>query len=57
MSVFVGLVLSLGSSGIVNQMMSGFTLTYSRALRVGDFVAVGNVEGAVTQSARCRPRS
>ena len=38
MSVFVGLVVSLGSSGIVNQVMSGFTLTYSRALRVGDFV-------------------
>ena len=48
MSVFVGLVLSLGSSGIVNQMMSGFTLTYSRALRVGDFVTVGDVEGVVT---------
>jgi small-conductance mechanosensitive channel len=48
-SVFVGLVISLGSSGIVNQVMSGFTLTYSRALRVGDFVAVGDVEGTVTQ--------
>ena len=49
MSVFVGLVVSLGSSGIVNQVMSGFTLTYSRALRVGDFVAVGDIEGTVTQ--------
>ena len=49
MSVFVGLVVSLGSSGIVNQVMSGFTLTYSRALRAGDFVAVGDVEGTVTQ--------
>ena len=49
MSVFIGLVVSLGSSGIVNQVMSGFTLTYSRALRVGDFVAVGDVEGTVTQ--------
>ena len=49
MSVFVGLVVSLGSSGLVNQIMSGFTLTYSRALRAGDFVAVGDVEGTVTQ--------
>ena len=32
-SVFVGLIVSLGSSGIVTQMMSGITLTYSRALR------------------------
>ena len=49
MSVFVGLVVSLGSSGIVNQLMSGFTLTYSRATRVGDYVAVGDLEGTVTE--------
>ncbi len=48
-SVFIGLMISLGSSGIVNQLMSGFTLTYSRALRVGDFVRIGDVEGTVTQ--------
>ena len=47
-SVFVGLVISLGSSGIVNQMMSGLTLTYSRAVRRGDFVRIGDVEGTVT---------
>ena len=47
-SVFVGLMISLGSSGIVNQLMSGLTITFSRALRVGDYVRIGNVEGAVT---------
>jgi small-conductance mechanosensitive channel len=47
-SVFVGLMISLGSSGIVNQMMSGLTLTYSRALRLGDFVRIGDREGTVT---------
>jgi small-conductance mechanosensitive channel len=47
-SVFVGLMISLGSSGVVNQIMSGLTLTYSRALRVGDFVRIGDVEGTVT---------
>jgi small-conductance mechanosensitive channel len=47
-SVFIGLMISLGSSGIVNQVMSGFTLTYSRALRPGDFVRIGDVEGTVT---------
>ncbi len=47
-SVFVGLMISLGSSGIINQVMSGFTLTYARALRVGDFVRIGEVEGTVT---------
>ena len=48
-SVFVGLMVSLGATGLVNQVMSGFTLTYSRALRLGDFVEVGDVAGTVTQ--------
>ncbi len=47
-SVFVGLVISLGSTGIMNQIMSGLTITYSRALHLGDFVKVGDVEGTVT---------
>jgi small-conductance mechanosensitive channel len=47
-SVFVGLMVSLGSSGVVTQVMSGLTLTYSRALRAGDYVRVGDVEGTVT---------
>jgi small-conductance mechanosensitive channel len=46
-SVFIGLMISIGSSGIVNQMMSGLTITYSRALRLGDFVRIGDVEGTV----------
>ena len=46
-SVFIGLVVSLGSSGLVNQVMSSFMITYSRSLRLGDFVRVGEVEGTV----------
>jgi small-conductance mechanosensitive channel len=46
-SFFVGLIISLGSSGLVNQAMSGLTMRYSRALRVGDFVRIGEVEGTV----------
>jgi small-conductance mechanosensitive channel len=46
-SVFLGLMLTLGSSGLVNQIMSGFMVTYSRALRVGDYVRIGDVEGTV----------
>jgi small-conductance mechanosensitive channel len=49
-SVFVGLMISLGSSGIINQMMSGLTLTYARALRVGDYVRIGEIEGTVMHS-------
>jgi small-conductance mechanosensitive channel len=48
LSVVVALMVSLGSSGIVNQMMSGFMVTYSRALRVGDYVKIGDVEGTIT---------
>lgn len=47
-SVFVGLIVSLGSSGIVGQMMSGLTITYSRAVRLGDYVRIGDIEGIVT---------
>jgi len=47
-SVFLGLMLTIGSSGLVNQIMSGYMLIYSRALRRGDFVRIGDVEGTVT---------
>jgi small-conductance mechanosensitive channel len=46
-SVFIGVIVSLGSSGIMNQIMSGLTITYSRALGVGDFVKIGEIEGTV----------
>jgi small-conductance mechanosensitive channel len=48
-SVFIGLIISLGSSGVMNQLMSGMMVTYSRAVRVGDFVRIGDVEGTVVQ--------
>jgi small-conductance mechanosensitive channel len=46
--VLVGLMVTLGSSGLVTQIMSSFMITYSRAVRVGDFVKIGDVEGTVT---------
>jgi len=48
-SVLVGLMLSLGSAGLVNQVMSGFVVIYSRALRPGEFVSVGDDMGRVTE--------
>jgi small-conductance mechanosensitive channel len=47
-SVFIGLVVSIGSSGIVNQLMSGFMLTYSDAIAPGEYVRLGDIEGTVT---------
>jgi small-conductance mechanosensitive channel len=46
-SVFVGIIISLGSTGVMNQLMSGMMVTYSRAVRVGDFVRIGDIEGTV----------
>ena len=45
--VFVGLMLSIGASGIVNQAVSGLMLMYTRSLRPGEFVKVGETEGKV----------
>ncbi|MGE0331037.1 MAG: mechanosensitive ion channel family protein [Ramlibacter sp.] len=52
-SVLLGAMVTLGSSGVVNQLMSGLVLVYSRALRLGDHVVVGRdgdaVEGVVQE--------
>ncbi len=48
-SVFVGVMLSLGSTGLVNQAMSGLVLMYARAFGPGDYVRVGETEGTVTE--------
>ncbi|HXJ78956.1 MAG TPA: mechanosensitive ion channel domain-containing protein [Candidatus Methylomirabilis sp.] len=47
LSVLVGVMVSLGASGVVSQAAGGFILTYSRALRDGEWVRIGDVEGAV----------
>jgi small-conductance mechanosensitive channel len=49
LSVMFGFMLTLGSAGIVTQLMSGLVLIYSRALKVGDFVSVGEVTGVVKE--------
>src|SRR5262249_20519476 len=38
-----------GSSGLMNQIMGSFTITYSRALRPNDYVKIGDVEGTIIQ--------
>ncbi|WP_153146095.1 mechanosensitive ion channel family protein [Dechloromonas sp. H13] len=49
LSVMFGFMLTLGSAGIVTQLMSGLVLIYSRALKVGDFVSIGEVTGVVKE--------
>ena len=48
-SVFVGLMVSLGSAGLINQVMSGLVVAYSRALKAGEYVKVGETEGTVSE--------
>jgi small-conductance mechanosensitive channel len=48
-SVFLGLIVTLGSSGIVGHMMSGLVVVYSRALQKGDYIRVGDIEGIVSE--------
>ncbi len=48
-SVFTGLLLTLGSAGLVGQAMSGLVLMYARSFRVGQFVQVGDLQGTVVE--------
>jgi small-conductance mechanosensitive channel len=51
LSVLFGLMLTLGSTNLVTQAMSGLVIVYSRALRKGDFVEVNDVQGVVSEVA------
>lgn len=48
-SLFVGLLLSLGSTSAVANMVAGTILTYTRAFRVGDVVKMGEDVGVVLE--------
>lgn len=48
LSVLIGLMISLGASSVVGQA-AGLILTYTRTLRVGEFVRIGEHEGTVTE--------
>ncbi|MDU4357480.1 MAG: mechanosensitive ion channel [Enterobacter hormaechei] len=48
-SVFFGLMLTLGSAGVMNHAMSGLVLIYSRALHKGDVIRVADNEGKVSE--------
>jgi small-conductance mechanosensitive channel len=47
LGLILGLMISLGGSGVVSQAMSGMVLMYSRALSRGDYVRIGDTEGVV----------
>jgi small-conductance mechanosensitive channel len=47
-SLFLGVVFSLGSSSFIANMIAGYSMTYRRAFRVGDVVQIGDVRGVVS---------
>jgi small-conductance mechanosensitive channel len=47
-SIFAGIVFSLGSTSAISNIIAGYTMTYRRAFRVGDRVKIGDVVGEVT---------
>jgi small-conductance mechanosensitive channel len=48
-SVFLGVLLSLGSTSAVAHAVAGTILTYMRAFQVGDFVRIGSDVGEVVE--------
>jgi small-conductance mechanosensitive channel len=48
-SIFVGLLLSLGSSSAVANAIAGIILTYMRSFAVGDWVKIGETVGEVRE--------
>ena len=48
-SVFLGVLLSLGSSSAIANIIAGYTMIYRRAFRVGDRVKVGDTIGDVIE--------
>jgi small-conductance mechanosensitive channel len=49
LSVFMGVVLSLGSSSLIGNVIAGYTMTYRKAFRVGDRIKVGEYFGEVLE--------
>ena len=49
MTIFIGVLFSLGSSSLLANLIAGYTMTYRRAFHVGDRIRVGELTGDVSQ--------
>lgn len=47
-SVFLGVMFSLGSTSFIANTIAGYAMTYRRAFRVGDLIRAGDAFGTVT---------
>jgi small-conductance mechanosensitive channel len=48
-SVFVGLIISLGSSTVIGNIIAGFVITFMRPFKVGDRIKLNETEGNVIE--------
>ena len=48
-TVFVGLLFSIGSSNAIANMVAGLVITYMRPFKMGDFIKIGEVSGEVIE--------
>lgn len=48
-SVFIGVLFSLGSSSAIANMVAGFVITYMRPFKIGDRIKIGDVTGDVIE--------
>lgn len=48
-SLFLGVLLSLGSTSVISNVIAGYTMTYRRAFKVGDKVKIGETIGEVSE--------
>lgn len=48
-SVFVGLIISLGSSTVIGNVISGFVITYMRPFQIGDHIKLNDTTGNVIE--------
>jgi small-conductance mechanosensitive channel len=48
-SLFAGIIFSLGSSSLIGNLIAGYSMTYRRAFKVGDRVKIGEYMGDVEQ--------
>ena len=48
-SIFIGIIFSLGSSSLIGNLIAGYTMTYRRAFKTGDRVMIGTCLGDVEQ--------
>ena len=48
-SLFIGIVFSLGSSSAISNIIAGYMMTYRRAFKVGDRVKIGDAMGDVIE--------